>query len=252
MEPVARMSSLPPAVAAMTKVPGMTVVKSRLHASLGAERATELYRCFLLDRLDALATLRDITGAVAFMPPEAGALMQALAPPTLRLARQRGADLGERLSNILTDLLDLGHIAALAVDSDSPTLPMAYVAEAATVLSGAKCDVVLGPCEDGGYYLVGLRCPQPALFEGIPWSTDAVFAMTLDKAHAQGLSVHVLPHWFDVDTESDLQRLHAEMTAGTHSPQRTYAFVRQLYRPVKAATSASLTQDTAAREGPCP
>ena len=252
MESVAQVSILPPAVAVMAKVPGMAVVKTRLHESVGEERATELYRCFLLDRLDAVATLCDISGAVAFTPPEAEALMRTLAPSALTLVPQRGVDLGERLSNILTDLLDLGHIAALAVDSDSPTLPMAYVAEAAKVLSGARCDVVLGPCEDGGYYLVGLRVPQPALFEGIPWSTDAVFAMTLDKARARGLSVHLLPQWFDVDTEADLRRLHADMTTGTHIPQRTYAFVRQLYRPAIAAPSASLTHETVAGEGHCP
>jgi len=246
------MSNLPPAVAVMAKVPGMAVVKTRLHESLGAERATELYRCFLLDRLDALATLRDITGLVAFTPPEAEALMRALAPPTLRLAPQRGADLGERLSNILTDLLDRGHAGAIAVDSDSPTLPMAYVAEAASVLSGAKCDVVLGPCEDGGYYLVGLRSPQAELFEGIPWSTDAVFALTLDKARARGLCVHVLPRWFDVDTEADLRRLHADMPAGTHDPERTYAFVRQLYEPVIAAPSSPLARGMAAGADGCP
>jgi rSAM/selenodomain-associated transferase 1 len=243
MESLARTSSLPPAVAVMTKVPGMTVVKSRLHDLLGEERATELYRCFLLDRLDALGTLCDITGVVAFTPPEAEASMRAQAPPGLRLVPQRGADLGERLSNILTDLLDRRHAGAIAVDSDSPTLPMVYVAEAATVLSGAKCDVVLGPCEDGGYYLVGLRCPQPALFEGIPWSTDAVFAMTLDKARARGLSVHVLPQWFDVDTEADLGRLRADMTAGAHNPRRTYAFLRQLY---------GLNRGTATGEDCCP
>ena len=79
-----------------------------------------------------------------------------------------------------------------------------------------------------------------------------MFAMTLDKARARGLSVHVLPHWFDVDTEADLQRLHADMTAGTPNPQRTYALVRQLYGPMIAARSASLTPGTAAGEGHCP
>jgi len=246
------MSSLPPAVAVMTKVPGMTVVKSRLHESLGAERATELYRCFLLDRLGAVAALRDISGAVAFTPPEAEALMRTLAPSALTLVPQRGMDLGERLSNILADLLGRGHAGAIAVDSDSPTLPMAYVAEAAKVLCSGRCDVVLGPCEDGGYYLVGLRVPQPALFEGIPWSTDAVFAMTLDKARARGLSVHLLPQWFDVDTEADLRRLHADMKTSTHSPRRTYAFVQQLYRSPIATPSASPTQGTAVEEGHCP
>jgi hypothetical protein len=78
--------------------------------------------------------MRDITGAVAFTPHEAEAVMRALAPPTLRLVPQRGPDLGERLSNILTDLLNSGHAGAIAVDSDSPTLPIAYLAEAATVL----------------------------------------------------------------------------------------------------------------------
>jgi rSAM/selenodomain-associated transferase 1 len=242
----------PVAVAVMTKVPGVTAVKSRLHDTLGEARATELYRCFLLDRLDALATLRDITGVVAFTPPGAEAVMKSLAPSALRLVPQRGADLGERLSNILTDLLDLGHIVALAVDSDSPTLPMAYVTEAATALSGATCDVVLGPCEDGGYYLVGLRRPQPALFEGIPWSTDAVFAMTLQRARARGLSVHVLPQWFDVDTEADLRRLHADLTAGAQGPQRTHAFVKQLYEPVTATPREDPIRRAATGEGHCP
>ena len=67
------------------------------------------------------------------------------------------------------------------------------------------------------------RSPQPELFEGIPWSTDAVFSMTLGKASGRGLSVHVLPRWFDVDTETDLRRLHAEMTATNHGALRTYA-----------------------------
>lgn len=212
----------------MAKVPGMAIVKSRLHVALGEERATELYRCFLLDRLDAVASLRGISGAVAFTPREAEPLMRALAPAALALVPQRGADLGERLSTLLAELLDRGHAGAIAVDSDSPTLPIDYVADAAAALSGATCDVVLGPCEDGGYYLVGLRGPQPALFEGIPWSTDAVFAMTLERVRCRGLSVHILPTWYDVDTEADLQRLFADMSVGTPHSSRTCAFVRQL------------------------
>jgi len=197
----------------MTKVPGMAVVKSRLHESLGAERATELYRCFLLDRLDAVAALRDITGVVAFMPFEAEALMRTLAPPALRLVPQRGADLGERLSNLLTELLARGHAGAMAVDSDSPTLPMAYVVEAAAVLAGATCDVVLGPCEDGGYYLVGLRAARPELFEGVPWSTAGVLPETTRRARDLGLGVAWLPPWFDVDTGADLDRLGTSLVA---------------------------------------
>jgi rSAM/selenodomain-associated transferase 1 len=221
--------SRPPAVAVMAKAPGMSPVKSRLHSVLTPEEATELYRCFLLDRLDAVAGLPGIDAVVAFTPAEAENAMRALAPGSLRLMPQRGGDLGERLSTLLTELLAVGHAGAIAVDSDSPTLPMAYVAEAAKNLAEGTDDVVLGPCEDGGYYLIGLRAPQPHLFEGIAWSTGAVLARTLEKAHARSLSVHLLPMWFDVDTAADLGRLHHAMTADGHGSTRTYEYVQRLF-----------------------
>jgi uncharacterized protein len=218
-----------PAAAVMAKVPGSGPAKSRLQPALGAEMATELYRCFLLDRLDAIAALHDVAGVVAYTPAEAEPVMQTLAPVGLRLVAQRGADLGERLANVLGDLLARGHAAALAVDSDSPTLPMEYVRTAAAVLTTAAADVVVGPCDDGGYYLIGVRTRQPGLFQGIPWSTDRVLTLTLARARDLGLRVHLLPTWFDVDTEVDLRRLHAEMM--THGgPSRTYAFVKDLYK----------------------
>lgn len=213
----------------MAKVPGVIAVKSRLHPSLTAERATELYRCFLLDRLDALAGLTEIMPVVAFTPPEARVLMAALAPAGFGLVAQQGADLGERLSNLLAGLVRAGHPGAIAIDSDSPTLPMDYVVEGARVLARAGADLVLGPCDDGGYYLIGLRAPRPALFEEIPWSTAEVLPLTLEKARRLGLRVHLLPQWFDVDTESDLRRLHAQMVAAGDGPPRTSAFVRGLY-----------------------
>ena len=125
-----------PAVAVMTKVPGVVPVKSRLHPLLGPERATALYRCFLLDRLDALAALDGVAGVVAYTPPRAASVLAALAPPSLRRLPQRGADLGERMATLLERLLADGHPAALALGADSPTLPMAWVAEAARTLAG--------------------------------------------------------------------------------------------------------------------
>ncbi|HET8577063.1 MAG TPA: TIGR04282 family arsenosugar biosynthesis glycosyltransferase [Methylomirabilota bacterium] len=220
---------LAPALAVMAKVPGVGLVKSRLHSALTPDRATELYRCFLLDRLEAITGLPGVSPVVAFTPAEAEGLMRVLAPARCRLVPQRGADLGERLSALLAGLLEEGHPGAIAIDSDSPTLPMSYVSEAARLLGEGRPDVVLGPCEDGGYYLIGLRSPQPALFEGISWSTDAVLSATLAKARAAGLSVHLLPRWFDVDTEHDLRRLHAELAAGNGVAPRTAAFIRQLY-----------------------
>jgi uncharacterized protein len=155
-----------PAVAVMAKVPGAAPVKSRLHAALTAVRATDLYRCFLLDRLDALAAVPDITRVVAFTPPEARVQMAALAPPGFRLVAQEGSGLSERLPRLFDRLLADGHPAVLAMDSDSPTLPMAYVTEAARALLVDEADLVVGPSDDGGYYLIGLRAPRPELVVG--------------------------------------------------------------------------------------
>ena len=215
----------------MAKVPGAVPVKSRLHAALGSAPATELYRCFLLDRLDAVASLPGIAPFVAFTPGDAGDRMRALAPASFRCIAQPELGLGARLVRLLDARLADGHRGAIAMDSDSPTLPMPYVVEAAQVLDAGTADVVIGPCDDGGYYLIGVRTPQPRLFEDIPWSTDAVLARTLAHAKELRLRVHVLPPWFDVDTEADLERLHHEMTAsGESGSTRSRAFVDALYR----------------------
>lgn len=204
----------------MAKVPGLEPVKSRLHGALGPEMATVLYRCFLLDRLDALAALPGIAPVAAFTPASGRARMAALAPAGIRLVPQRGRDLGERLASLLADLLALGHPGAMAMDSDSPTLPMEHVLEAADVLAGGAADLVLGPSEDGGYYLVGLRRPEPALFAGMPWSTDRVLSLTVETARRLGLRTHFLPEWFDVDTAADLGRLRRALAA-QDGPRRT-------------------------------
>ncbi|OGK81050.1 MAG: hypothetical protein A2X52_16990 [Candidatus Rokubacteria bacterium GWC2_70_16] len=207
-------------MAVMAKVPGLGPVKSRLSPPLAPEMATLLYRCFLLDRLEALAALPRIEALAAFTPPAGGARMAALAPEGIRLVAQQGGGLGARLSGLLTALIAQGYPGAMALDSDSPTLPMAHVLEAADVLGRGAADLVLGPSDDGGYYLIGLREPRPDLFEGIPWSTERVLPLTVEKAGRLGLRTHLLPGWFDVDTEADLRRLHAALAAG-EGPRRT-------------------------------
>jgi uncharacterized protein len=102
------------------------------------------------------------------------------------------------------------------------------VATAARALADGEADVVIGPSDDGGYYLIGLREPRAVLFEDVPWSTAEVLAVTLARAHGFGLRVHLLPAWFDVDTEADLHRLRDELAAGGAGPTRTAAFVREL------------------------
>jgi glycosyltransferase A (GT-A) superfamily protein (DUF2064 family) len=99
----------------------------------------------------------------------------------------------------------------VAVNSDGPTLPAEYVARAVELL--ASCDVVIGPAEDGGYYLIGLRQEHPGLFSDIAWSSPRVAAQTLERAAALALTVARLPPWYDVDTPADLDRLRTELVS---------------------------------------
>jgi len=119
--------------------------------------------------------------------------------------------LGERLVNIFADLLHEGFPRVVIMDSDSPTLPTAYVQEAFTLLGDPKHDAVFGPCSDGGYYLVGARTVHSELFENITWSTATVLTETLEQARLHGLSIALLPPWYDVDNGADLHKLAAEL-----------------------------------------
>ena len=215
-------------MAVMAKVPGAAVVKSRLHPALGVETAARLYECFLRDRIDALSILEGIARVIAFTPVEARDVIAGLAPFEFALLAQRGADLGARLNDLLTALLAAGHAGAIAIDSDSPTLPMSYVTDAARVLATSEAEVVVGPCDDGGYYLIGVRQPHPELFDAMPWSTERVLPLTLERARHHGLRTHVLPSWFDVDTEADLARLQGELAQRQTGPLRTIALMREL------------------------
>jgi hypothetical protein len=212
----------------MAKVPGAATVKSRLHAALGAERATALYRCFLQDTMEMVAAVPDVARVVAFTPSAARATMAALAPPGFALLAQREGDLGERLAGLFADLAAAGHPAAVVLGGDSPTLPAAYVRRAVHALEAGLADVVLGPTDDGGYYLIGLSAPEPALFAAIPWSTARVLDATLESARRLRLTVHLLPRWFDVDTPGDLARLRAELAATPEGAPLTRALVRTL------------------------
>jgi rSAM/selenodomain-associated transferase 1 len=201
------------AVAIMAKAPRPGEVKTRLCPPLLAAEAAALYRCFLLDKIAAVRTLLGARPVLAYTPDEALAEFAALAPD-FTLVPQRGSDLGARLHATLAGLLAAGHPAAIAVDSDTPTLPREFLQQAVDRLARPGPDVVLGPTEDGGYYLIGVRAAHGALFDDVPWSTSAVLEVTLRRAAAAGLeSARLLP-WFDVDTPDDLRRLRTLLDSG--------------------------------------
>jgi uncharacterized protein len=205
-------------------VPGQT--KTRLCPPLTPQQAADLYCCLLLDTLALAARLGSVDCALAFTPPDARAYFGRLLPNGFLLLPQQGADLGERLANALAHHLDGGYRRAVIMNSDGPTLPIGYLEEAFSGLDGA--DVTLGPGHDGGYYLIGMSRAHPELFEGIAWSTEQVVPQTLAAARRLGLSVHLLPEWYDVDVGADLVRLRQELGQRPDAAPRTAALLRGL------------------------
>jgi hypothetical protein len=224
----------PVGLAVMAKAPRAGAVKTRLCPPLRPPEAAELARCFLLDAVDRVGAVAGARPLVAYAPLEARGEFEGLAPGFALLA-QEGEDLGARQARLLAEVLALGHEAALVMGTDAPTLPRECLDEAVSLVMAPDVDLVLGPTEDGGYYLVGLRVPCPALFEDMPWSTSAVLSRTLERAQRLGLRVACLPAWFDVDTKADLERLAAELavTPG-REPRHTRDFVARRISPARS------------------
>jgi rSAM/selenodomain-associated transferase 1 len=199
-------------VVAKQPVPGHT--KTRLSPPLGAEQASALYECLLLDTLEQMRQVETADRVIAYLPQEAEAYFQRLAPDFQRIP-QHGPDLGGRLDHALASYLSRGYRRVVIMDSDSPTLPPEYLKQAFTMLSDGA-DVVLGPCEDGGYYLIGSSQPIPRLLRGVRMSTPTVTADTIALAREQGLHLAQLPHWYDVDDAGSLSRLAQHMPELDH------------------------------------
>ena len=209
-------------VVAKKPVPGQT--KTRLCPPFSPESAAEFYRCLMLDTLALMSRLEAADRTIAFTPDSARPYFEGLAPNGFRLVPQQGNDLGERLANALGHHFDLGYRRVVIMNSDGPTLPLACLTGAFSGLEDA--DITLGPGHDGGYYLIGMKRQYPALFQGITWSSDKVIPQTLEICRREGLSVHRLPEWYDVDVAADLELLRRDLardpTAGSH----TWAFLR--------------------------
>lgn len=210
-------------VVAKRPAPGRT--KTRLTPPLSPEQAAALYECFLRDTLDLVRHLPGVAPVIAYLPAEERAYFAALAPD-FGLVLQEGADLGERLDNALTRLLVAGYQHVVIMNSDGPTLPLACLTSAFDALAGGA-DVVLGPCDDGGYYLIGLKQPAPRLLREVRMSTPDVLTDTLAIAAEDGLSVELLPTWYDVDDAESLARLMKELTT---APPEVARHTRTLLR----------------------
>ena len=202
------------ALAVMTKAPQAGRVKTRLIPPLTPEEAAELNKCFLRDTAAAISNAAgpdSACGIAAYTPVGAESAYTGILPADFSLLPQRGDKFGERLCLALEDLFKCGFESVCLIDSDSPTVPAENFQQAVELLSASEDRVVLGPSDDGGYYLIGTNKPHRHLFEQIDWSTERVLNQTRQRATEIGTEVKLLPTGYDVDDDASLRRLCNEL-----------------------------------------
>jgi uncharacterized protein len=217
------------ALVVMARYPEAGATKTRLARAIGVEEAVHLYRAFLTDLAHRFAG-QPYDLHWAYTPNGVGytAFMATLAPSLVQYMRffpQQGAELGARLHHAFRWTYERGYQRTIVIGSDTPHLSRDIVTRAWEALDVA--DVVLGPADDGGYYLIAMRRPHD-VFGGIPMSTGLVMQMTVDLAQRQGLKVDTLEPLFDVDEWPDLTRLARLLRADSSLAPVTFIYLATL------------------------
>ena len=192
-------------IVVMAKQPVVGKTKTRLCPPFTPEEAANLFEALMRDTIYLTSQVPNAQTAVAISPPGSEAYFQSITPSNTRLLSVEGRDIGVCLAKSFELLFQQGYKKIIAFNADGPTLPLDYLVKTLEYLD--QHDVVLGPSDDGGYYLIGLKKLNWILFKDINWSTNQVFEQTKLKVKQAGLSLAETPPWYDVDTDPDFKRL---------------------------------------------
>ncbi len=208
------------ALVVMAKAPRQGHAKTRLDGAVPGADVARLSECMLLDTLDLARSLEGVHVAVMCPGEDAPALAAAL--PGVDVVGQEGAGLEAALTCAFRRFVEAGFSRVIAIDADSPHLPAPVLRAAFASLD--ERDLVVGPTEDGGYYLVGASAAHPGLFDAALGTSSACDALC-GNARARGLSVALARPWYDVDLAADLFRLAADLRAEPWRAPRTAALL---------------------------
>lgn len=222
-------------VIAFVKEPTPGRVKTRLCPPLSHAQAADLYSAFARDTIVALAQVPGARVQVAYAARSASDSPAWLGPAAGEWFPQHGADLGERMNAAFERVFAQGARRVIIVGSDIPDLGPERVAAAFLALE--RRDLVLGPADDGGYYLVGLSRPCDELFRSMEWSTPDVLDQTIGRAERMGLSLELLESCRDVDTAEDLAALQACLSSSARGAEHTRRALSELTLPAAKGPS---------------
>jgi rSAM/selenodomain-associated transferase 1 len=184
------------------KAPLPGTVKTRLARKVGDTVATNIYKSLATSQLNRVP--KDYVIEVHYAPSDAGRHLSDWLGPAPEYYPQVEGDLGDRIKESVSAAFRRGAHVVLCIGADCPSLQASHLDEASQRLSSGPNDLVIGPCPDGGYYLIGFRKDTPSLFEGVRWSAPETMEDTLQNAKKAGLRVHLLESMNDIDTANDL------------------------------------------------
>ena len=194
------------------KYPEAGKVKTRLGSEIGYQLSALFYKKFLNMTLNLVKEACVDKTIIAFSPESGQSFFRGFIPTNYELYLQNGKDLGGKMSNSIGAAFAAGAKKVIVIGSDSPTLPHSIINEAIRLLN--TNDVVLGPAEDGGYYLIGLNKPYQTLFKNVEWSTDSVLEQTIKKINGLKIKFDLLREWYDVDDINTLYRAKSDDSTG--------------------------------------
>ena len=207
----------------MAKAPRPGMVKTRLAQGLSVEAVTELYRCLLNDTISLARSLPGVNVAIMCPPSDVEELAR-FAGGAADVVAQQGEGLAAALTSVFARFAGESGRSVVAFNSDSPHLPASVLAGAFETLT--THDVVVGPTNDGGYYLVGAKAVHPTLFDGDGMGTNSALDTLLARARGMQLSVGLTELFYDIDVEGDLTRLAAELRLSPARAPRTAAWLQ--------------------------
>jgi uncharacterized protein len=212
----------------MAKAPKPGAVKTRLTPRLSLQAVTAFYRC-LLD--DTLALARSLVGVeIAIMCPDSDVNeLASLTGQGVRVVAQKGEGLAAGLTSVFAHFVEGSQRRIIAFNSDSPHLPRSVIEEAFEILRAH--DLVVGPTDDGGYYLVGAKASHPTLYSGSGMGTSSALERLLSRARVLELSVGFEDPFYDIDVADDLIRLAAELQRAPARAPRTAVWLKQWGMP---------------------
>lgn len=211
----------------MAKAPRPGSVKTRLTKVLPVEAVAELYRCLLNDTIALGQSLHHVDLALMCPAGDREELLHAVAK-TVRVVPQRGSGLAAGLDSVFAEFATHGSSGVIAFNSDSPHLPASTLETSFDILE--TCDLVIGPTNDGGYFLVGARASHPGLFNNDGMGTATALEALLARASNMQLSVRVIESFYDVDVAADLTQLENELHLAPQRAPSTAAWLAEWRR----------------------